>query len=142
MRFDEFHSRNAPDEMLESALTEAIIGVCIEVHARLGPGLTEGMYEGAVCHEFDMRGMLYQRQVSFPVDYKGKIIGECRVDLIVEGRVVLELKACEMLTQLHRSQLITYLHLTKLQVELLINFNVAILKNGIKRVVLTSPSSS
>ena len=137
MRFDEFHSRNARDELLEADLTEAIIGVCIEVHSRLGPGLNEGMYEGAVCHEFDPRGIRYRRQVSFPVDYKGKIIGECRVDLIVEERVVLELKACEMLTNLHRSQVITYLHLTKLRVGLLVNFNVPILKDGIKRVILS-----
>jgi GxxExxY protein len=138
MRFDEFHSRNAPDEMLESTVTEAIIGACIEVHSRLGPGLTEAMYESAVCHEFDLRGISYRRQAAFPVEYKGKIIGECRVDLIVEEKVVLELKACEMLTSLNRSQVLTYLHLAKLQVGLLINFNVAILKDGIKRVVLTS----
>jgi GxxExxY protein len=138
MRFDEFHSRNATDELLHAELTERIIGACIEVHGRLGPGLSEAMYESAVCHELDLRGVSYKRQAHFPVNYKGKVIGECRVDLIVEDRVVFELKACEALTQLHRSQILTYLHLTKLKVGLLINFNVAILKDGIKRVVLTS----
>jgi GxxExxY protein len=118
-------------------ISEAVIGACIEVHRELGPGLLESMYESAVCHEFDLRGIRYQRQVEIPVTYKGKPIGKGYIDLIVEGKVIVELKACESLSPVHRSQVICYLQLTGLTLGLLINFNVAILTNGIKRVILS-----
>jgi GxxExxY protein len=95
------------------------------------------MYEDALCHELDLRGIRYQRQVRVPVVYKGKPIGTTRIDLIVEARLVVELKACDSLNSVHRAQVITYLRVTGLQVGLLINFNVAVLKDGIKRVALT-----
>jgi GxxExxY protein len=132
----EFRARTTP-ETQSDPLTEKVIGALIEVHRELGPGLSEIMYEEAVCHEFDLRGILYARQVSLPVIYKGKAIGEGRLDLVVEGKVILELKACEVLTPVHRAQLITYLRVTGLKVGLLVNFNVSILKDGIKRVILT-----
>jgi GxxExxY protein len=138
MRFDEFHARNRSDVSELDPVTEKIIAACIEVHRELGPGLTETMYEDAVCHEFDLRGIRYQRQVPLPVVYKGKSIGDCRMDLVVEGCVIVELKAVESLTPVHRAQLICYLRASGIRVGLLINFNVAVLKDGIKRVVLTS----
>jgi len=118
-------------------LTESIIGACIEVHRELGPGLTENMYEAALCYELDLRGIRYQRQVETPVAYKGKPIGKGIIDLVVEGKVIVELKACESLTAIHRAQLICYMQVTRLQLGLLVNFNVPVLKDGIKRVVRT-----
>lgn len=138
MRFDEFRARNRTDVSELHPITEKVIAACIEVHRELGPGLTENMYEDAVCHEFDLRGIRYQRQVPLPVVYKGKAIGDCRMDLVVEGAIIVELKAIESLTPVHRAQLICYLRASGIQLGLLINFNVAILKDGIKRVVLTS----
>ena len=138
MKFHEFHERNAGPESTRDPLSEAVIGAAIEVHRELGPGLTEIMYEDALCHEFDFRGIRYARQVPVPVVYKGKPIGTTRIDLVVEDRLIVELKACEALTPVHRAQLVTYLRVTGIQVGLLINFNVAILKDGIKRVVLST----
>jgi len=136
MRFDEFHARNTPDAE-KDPFTAAIIAVLIEVHRELGPGLLESMYENAICHEFDSRGVAYQRQVPVNVLYKGKVIGEQRIDLIVEGRLILELKSCESLAPVHRAQVICYLQVTKLKLALLVNFNVAVLRDGIKRVILS-----
>ena len=137
MKFHEFHPRNGPNPA-NDALSEGVIGAAIEVHRELGPGLTEIMYEDALCHELDLRGIRYARQVPIAVMYKGKGIGTTRIDLIIEDRLVVELKACEALTPIHRAQLITYLRVTEITVGLLINFNVAILKDGIKRVVLSA----
>jgi GxxExxY protein len=137
MRIDEFKSRNVPAGEEHDELTERIIGAAIEVHTRLGAGLGEALYKAALCCEFDLRGIRYQRQVPIAVEYKGAIIGEMRLDLVVEERVIVELKACDSLNQVHRAQCITYLTVTKLRVALLINFNVAILRDGIKRIVLS-----
>jgi len=117
------------------ALTEAIIGAAIEVHRHLGPGLNEVLYESALCYEFELRGIGYSRQVETDVVYKGKVIGQTRLDLVVSDRVIVELKACESLSPIHRAQCITYMTITGIKVSLLINFNVPILKDGIKRVV-------
>ena len=116
-------------------LTEAIIGACVEVHRVLGPGLSEAIYAAAVCHEFWLRSIPFERQVAVPVRYKGSAIGETRLDLLVAGRVIVELKACEQLAEVHRSQLITYLTITGLTVGLLVNFNTARLVDGVKRVI-------
>ena len=137
MKIHEFHSRNVPAGEAHDLLTEAVIGVLIEVHKELGPGLSEMMYENAVCHEFDLRGIKYARQVPVAVEYKGKMIGETKLDLIVEGQLILELKTVENLSPVHRAQVICYLHATKLKVALLVNFNVALIKDGIKRIVLS-----
>jgi GxxExxY protein len=136
MRFDEFHARNAKTEPTNE-VTEKIIGAAIEVHREMGPGLTEVMYEGALCREFDLRGIRYARQVPVAVSYKGVVVGEARIDLIVEGEVIVELKACDGLSSAHRSQCITYLRATGHQIALLINFNVPVLRDGIKRVILS-----
>src|SRR5438874_7883841 len=127
MRFDEFRTqRNEIDPALDQ-LTETIIGACIEVHRELGPGLSESFYEEALCHEFDLRGIRYACQVPVSVMYKGKDIGKGFIDLVVEEKVIIELKSCEGLSAVHRAQLMCYLSITKLKVGLLVNFNVAIL---------------
>ena len=138
MRFDEFRaSKNETDPELDQ-LTEAIIGACIEVHRELGPGLTENFYEEALCRELDLRGISYQKQVPISVMYrKGSRLERRRIDLIVDERVILELKSCDGFTPVHRAQIMCYLQITRLKVGLLINFNVAILTDGVKRVVRT-----
>ena len=117
-------------------LTRPILGAAIEVHRALGPGLMESIYEECLCHELHLRKIAFQRQVSIPVIYK-KINLDCnyRADLIV-GDVVIELKTVESILALHEAQLMTYMKLLKKPVGLVINFNVAILKDGIRRRVL------
>jgi len=137
VRFDEFHARNKKSEEESDPVTEKVIGAAIEVHRELGPGMTEVMYEGSLCREFDLRGIRYERQVPFNVRYKGVVVGQGRLDLLVEGDVIVELKACDSLSPVHRSQCITYLRATGHRVALLINFNVPVLKDGIKRVILS-----
>jgi GxxExxY protein len=123
--------------LIEEQTTEAIIGAAIEVHRELGPGLLESAYEECFCHELHLRSLNFQRQVALPVVYKGlKLDCGYRLDVIVENLVVVELKAIEQILPIHQAQLITYLKLTGKKVGLLINFNVAILKNGIVRRVL------
>jgi GxxExxY protein len=116
-------------------LTGEIISAAIEVHKALGPGLLESTYEECLCRELKLRDIPYERQKEIPVEYKGLRL-DCgyRIDLIVAGRVVLEIKACETLQRIHEAQLLTYLKLTGLKVGLLINFNVPVLKEGIKRL--------
>ena len=118
-------------------LTGQIIGAAIEVHKALGPGLLESVYEECLCHEFGLREIHYSRQQELPVEYKS-IKLECgyRIDLLVEDLVILELKSVDSLKPIHDAQLLTYLKLTGLRVGLLINFNVRILKQGIKRLIL------
>ncbi|MFZ0803771.1 MAG: GxxExxY protein [Terriglobales bacterium] len=123
--------------LLEEQTTEAIIGAAIEVHRELGPGLLESAYEECFCHELHLRSLNFQRQVELPVVYKGlKLDCGYRLDVMVDNLVVVELKAIEQILPIHHAQLITYLRLTGKRVGLLINFNVAILKNGIVRRVL------
>jgi GxxExxY protein len=123
--------------LIEEQLTEAIIGAAIEVHRVLGPGLLESAYEQCLCHELTLRGIRFQLQVPLPVKYKG-ILLDCgyRLDLVVEERVVIELKTVETLVPIHEAQLLTYLRLSGLRVGLLINFNSPVLRNAIKRMVL------
>jgi GxxExxY protein len=137
MRVDEFRSRNNPLEARDP-VTERIIAAAMEVHRELGPGLTETMYEEALAMEFDLGGIPYARQVPVIVHYKGKPIGTTRLDFVVEGKVIVELKACEALNLVHRAQCICYLRATGHRIALLINFNVPVLKDGIKRVILSS----
>jgi GxxExxY protein len=113
-----------------------ILGAAIEVHRCLGPGLLESAYEECLCHELLMRDIPFERQEPLPLNYKGLRL-ECayRIDLIVGSLVVVELKSIERVEAIHVSQLLTYLRLRKLWLGLLINFNVPILKNGIKRLV-------
>jgi GxxExxY protein len=120
-----------------SALTGDIIGAAIEVHKALGPGLLESAYEECLCRELELRGISFKRQQTLPVLYKGLRL-DCgyRVDLVVEESVIVELKACDELLAVHQAQLLTYLKLTGLKVGLLINFNVPVLKNGIRRLAM------
>jgi GxxExxY protein len=137
MTWEEFYRRNAGADEPWDDLSERVIGAAIEVHRHVGPGMTEDMYENGLAPELDLRGIRYARQVEIPVEYKGKRIGKTRLDFLVEERLIVELKACERLNEVHRAQCICYLRATGLRVALLINFNVPILKDSIKRVVLT-----
>ncbi len=118
-------------------LTGQIIGAAIEVHRELGPGLLESIYEECLCYEFSLRNIQHIRQQSIPVNYKGaKLNCEYRIDILVEDTVILELKSVNDLQPIYEAQLLTYLKLTSLKVGLLINFNVPVLKQGIKRLML------
>ena len=118
-------------------VTDSIIGAAIEVHRTLGPGLLESAYEVCICRELGLRGLSFERQKELPVHYKGQAL-DCgyRIDLLVSGLVVVEMKAVEAILPIHEAQLLTYLRLGGWQVGLLINFNVPVLKNGICRRVL------
>ena len=121
--------------MDEDKITEAIIGAAIEVHRYLGPGLLESTYETCLAHELGGLGLSVVRQKTLPVRYKGLVLEDSyRPDLIVAERVITEIKAISTLLPVHTAQLLTYLRLTGLRVGLLLNFNVAVLKNGIKRI--------
>jgi len=124
-------------KLLEEELTEAIIGAAIEVHRELGPGLLENAYAACLCRELQLRGLAFEHEKAMPVEYKGLQI-DCgyRIDVLVDGRVVVELKAVQELVPVHEAQLLTYLKLSGMRVGLLINFNVPVLKDGIVRRVL------
>ncbi len=117
-------------------LTENVIACAIEVHRCLGPGLLESAYEQCLCHEMKIRGLPFEKQVALPVKYKGVCL-DCgyRIDILVDKRVVLEIKTVNSISDIHVAQLLTYLKMMDLRVGLLINFNVPLLKDGIKRVV-------
>ncbi len=118
-------------------LTGAVIGAAIEVHRELGPGLLESIYEECLSKEIELRKILFKRQVAIPIQYKGcEIESNLRLDMIIDDRLILELKSCEVLLPIHEAQLLTYLKLTKIELGLLINFNVRVLKDGIKRLRL------
>lgn len=118
-------------------LTHEIIGAAMEVHRVLGPGLLESAYEECLCHELDLRGLPYERQKPLPVAYKDvHLDAGYRLDVLVDNLLVLELKAVEALLPIHEAQLLTYLKLGGWQVGLLINFNVPVLRDGIRRRVL------
>jgi len=116
-------------------LTGQVIGAAIEVHKVLGPGLLESTYETCLCVELDKRNIPYERQKDIPIDYKGtKVDCGFRSDLIVDDRLIVELKASHNLQPIYEAQLLTYLKLSNIKVGLLINFNVLVLKDGIKRL--------
>ena len=124
--------------MHDSELTQNIIGSAIEVHRLLGPGLLEGVYEEALCHEFHLRGIPFKRQQRVSIHYKGvSLASKLRLDLLVDDRVIVDVKAKEALSPTDKPQLLTYLRLCGLQVGLVINFHVTILKQGISRVANT-----
>ncbi len=118
-------------------LTREIIGAAIEVHSALGPGLLESAYEECMCRELSLRTIPFQRQVPLPLEYKGVRL-DCgyQLDLLVAELVVVELKSVEALMPIHEAQLLTYLKLGGWNVGLLINFNVPLLRDGLKRIVL------
>ena len=125
------------EEGLHRELTESIIGAAISVHRELGPGLLESVYEKCLAFELADRGLSVTTQKEIPVRYKN-LTFDCsfRADLIVENKVLLELKSIDQLSPIHTSQVITYLKLTGLRTALLINFNVQFLKTGLKRISL------
>ncbi|MDF1552155.1 MAG: GxxExxY protein [Deferrisomatales bacterium] len=118
------------------AIAKVVIGAAIEVHRVLGPGFLESVYEEALAHEFGLRGIAFERQAPVAVNYKGHPVGEGRLDLLVGGVLIVELKAVDQLAPIHHAQLLSYLKATGLSLGLLINFKVPVLKRGIKRVVL------
>lgn len=122
-------------------LSHRAIGLCIEAHRELGPGLLESAYEEALAYELSHSGMACERQRAVPLHYKGRELScDYRLDFVVEGQLILELKAVSELQPIHRAQLLTYLRLERLPLGLLINFNVPVLKDGVRRVILNSPA--
>ena len=121
----------------EQTLTRAIIAAAIEVHRALGPGLLESAYQACMCRELELHRLSFRQQVELPLVYKDvKLDCGYRIDFVIEEKVVLELKAVESILPVHLAQLLTYLRLSGLRVGLLINFNVPLLKDGIRRRVL------
>jgi GxxExxY protein len=118
-------------------LTHEIIGSAIEVHRSIGPGFLETVYEEALCYELQLRNIPYLRQQPIRLKYKSIHVGESRVDLFVKQLVIVELKAVDALAPIHLAQVISYLKATHTNLGLLINFNVPILRQGIKRVIST-----
>ena len=118
-------------------LSEQVIGLAIEVHRGLGPGLLESAYEACLCYELDQSGIVFKRQVPLPVIYKSvKLDCGYRMDLVVADSLIIELKTVERILPVHEAQLLTYLKLSGLHTALLLNFNSAVLKDGIRRIVL------
>jgi GxxExxY protein len=135
-----FPVKHIPMNMPENAITERVIKCAIEVHRQLGPGLLENIYEGAMTVEFELDRLGYKPQVRLPIVYKGRQLGEHRLDLLVEDLVIVEIKSVERYDPVFEAQVLTYLRLTKKRVGLLINFNSRLVKDGIKRFIL-SPNS-
>lgn len=123
--------------MNENELTKKFIGAAIEVYRSLGPGLLESTYEQCLARELDLQNIGFEIQKPLPVVYKGLKL-ECgyRIDLLVEGQLLVELKSVEKIADIHIAQILTYMNLAKIRIGLLINFNVKLLKNGIHRFVL------
>jgi GxxExxY protein len=121
---------------MENALGKLIVDAAISVHKALGPGLLESAYEACLAHELSLRDVVVERQVSLPVIYKGiRIEAGYRLDILVNERVVVEVKAVEHVLPVHSSQLLSYLRLGDYRLGLLLNFNVALMRDGIKRIV-------
>ena len=136
MNANSLHRRDAENaEFPQRETTEAIIGAAIEVHRVLGPGLLESVYQRALKHELALRQIAVETQVMVPVAYKGVALdADLRLDLLVARAVVVEVKTVTAIEEIHRAQLLTYLRLTGLHAGLIINFNVATLRAGIRRV--------
>lgn len=129
--------RSEPGSAIElNHITDVIIGAGVEVHRLLGPGLLESAYEACLSRELSLRGVPFECQVPLPISYKGVEL-DCgyRLDMVVAKRVVVELKAVDALSPIHEAQLLSYLRLGRFNVGLLLNFNVPVLKQGIKRLV-------
>ncbi len=125
-------------DFLYKDLTERIIAAAIEVHRRLGAGFTEDVYEEAFAYELRLMGISYSRQAEFNVPYRDIIAHTYRADFVIENKVIVELKAVTEIVDIHRAQLLSYLKASGLEVGLLLNFNVRMMKDGIERVVLSN----
>ena len=123
--------------LLHSELTGQIIAAAVEVHRELGPGLLESAYQACMCRELSLRRIDFQTEVALPVDYRG-IHLDCgyRMDLVVAGKIAVDLKSIDKIVPIHQAQLLTYLRLSGMRVGLLVNFNVSILRQGIVRRIL------
>ena len=122
--------------MHENEISGIILDKALKIHSRLGPGLLESVYGTVLAHELEKRQLVVRRQMPIPLVYDGICIGEAfRADLVVEGKVIVELKSVEEIAPVHKMQVLTYLRLCGLHLGLLINFNVVLLKNGFHRVV-------
>lgn len=121
----------------QNEVANAVIGAAIDVHRELGPGFLESVYEEALAVELGLRRMSFARQPIVPVYYKGVQVGEGRLDLLVDGRLVVEIKAVETVLPVHRAQVISYLRSTGLPLGLILNFKTLLLKDGIERIVYT-----
>ena len=129
--------------MNENQLSHQIIGAALEVHKALGPGLLESAYEECLAREFALCGVAFETQVSLPISYKGTAVDAgYRLDFVVSGLVIVELKAVDALLPLHNAQVLTYLRLSRKKLGMLINFNTVRLRDGVKRVVLKLEDSS
>ena len=118
-------------------LARAVIGALIEVHRIIGPGFLEQTYEEALAIELKLREIQFNRQVPIPVVYKGNKICEGRLDFLVEGKLIIEIKGCDCLAPIHKAQVISYLKATGHKLALLVNFNVPVLKEGLRRIILS-----
>jgi GxxExxY protein len=125
-----------PDKEIDQMAHE-VIGAAIEVHRILGPGFLESVYEEALCVELKLRGIPFERQLAVGVQYKGEKVGDGRMDILVNDELIVELKTVDILAPIHVAQTLSYLKATGHSLALLINFNVSVLKDGIKRVILT-----
>ena len=126
-----------PDEDLDR-IASVLVGAAVEVHRHLGPGFLESVYERSLCVELGLRAITFQRQVPVAVEYKGHPVGDGRLDLLVEDRLIVELKAVEALEPIHGVQLRSYLKATGRSLGILINFNVPVLLRGVRRIILSS----
>jgi GxxExxY protein len=129
------HGAGPLNEQRLGELTGLVIGAAMEVHRRLGPGFLESVYEEALSVEMELRRIPHERQVHLPLTYKGRDVGQGRVDFIVDRCLIVELKAVQAIGQIHRAQVISYLKSVGLTTGLLLNFNVKVLINGIHRVL-------
>jgi GxxExxY protein len=118
------------------ALVTQTIGALLAVHRELGSGMSEGVYAAATRYELSERGIPYESEKSYPVRYRGKLVCHQRLDLFVDQRLVVEIKSVERLHPVHIAQVVSYLRLSGVRVGLLVNFNVAMLRHGIRRIVL------
>lgn len=122
--------------MYENDISSKVIGAAIEVHKQLGPGLLESTYEACLLYELEEQGLEVKRQMALPIVYKNvKLNAGYRIDLLIENKVIVEIKSVEALADIHTAQILTYLKLKELKLGLLINFNEVLLKNGIRRIV-------
>ncbi|HYE01075.1 MAG TPA: GxxExxY protein [Alphaproteobacteria bacterium] len=123
--------------MRDDDLTGRVIGLAIDIHKALGPGLLESAYHACLCHELERHGVPFQKERKLPVRYRELVLEQAyRIDLIVEGRLVVELKAVDRLLPIHEAQVLTYLRLSGIPVGLLINFNSVRLIDGVRRLMV------
>ena len=134
---DRYYGKGKEPSQELDQLAHAVIGAAIEVHRLLGAGFLESVYEEALCIELQLRGIPFASQVAVALNYKGRIVGQGKLDLLIGNSLVVELKAVDTLAPIHSAQVISYLKVTGHQLGLLINFNETVLKHGIRRVILS-----